>query len=405
VADPFFSILLPSRNRLALLKFAVASIVDQDWRDLEIVISDNASEPSYAAYIQEIEGVSVNYLRSTETLSVTENWNRALDAARGRYIIMLGDDDALTPGCLRRFAETIHRFEEPDVVYVMAYHYTYPGVHPGAPEGYLAKVNNSVVFVESSGPYELPRNQARQLGVDGLHFRHNVSFNAQHFIWRRDYICEKSGVTPFFQSPYPDYFACFVTFMTAPRIVVMPSPEMIVGISRQSFGFYYTNDKQDEGFKQFHTKENFAGGSGARDRGVRAALRAPGSQHYRNWLLAALTAKNALADLKGVDVDVARYLKLQSYEHHRKERFPNTLTPDEATAAQARKKGLRSRLHRAFFRLVESLDKRNTLPVAYMTPRKMASFGLYYPASIDIQKIENHSNIMDAYHWIKYRDR
>ncbi|WP_413989767.1 glycosyltransferase [Labrys okinawensis] len=404
MANPFFSILLPSRNRLELLKFAVESIVDQDWRDLEIVISDNASEPSYAPYVREITGLSVNYIRSTETLSVTENWNKALDAAQGQYIIMLGDDDALTPGCLRRLAKTIQKFNGPAVLYVMAYHYAYPGVHQWAPQGYLAKVNNSVVFVEASGPYELPRDQARQLGIDGLHFRHNVSFNAQHFIWKREYIRERSRIVPFFQSPYPDYFACFVTFLTAPRIVVVPTPEMIIGISRQSFGFYYSNDKQDEGFQQFHAKENFVNGSAMSGRDVRAALGAPGSQHYRNWLLAALSAKNALGDLDGVEVDLARYLKLQSYEHHKKKRFPRTWTIDEAKALRTQKKALKSRLYRAFFRLVESLDKRTILPIAYMTPRKMANFGLYHPSVVDFQEIENHFNILDAYNWIKRRN-
>jgi len=398
MADPLFSILLPSRNRLDLLKFAIASIAEQGWSDVEIVISDNASEPSYEPYVRTLANLDVNYIRSEEALSVTANWNRALEVARGRYVIMLGDDDALAPDSLRRFAEIIEHFHQPDVVYVMAYHYAYPGVFPHVPQGYFFEVNNSPLFNLNDKPYELDRGRARQLGEDGLHFRHNVSFNAQHFIWRRDYIASGSGVLPFFQSPYPDYFACFVTFLTAARIVVMPRPAIIIGISKQSFGFYYVNEQEKEGFKQFLGSEDGVDILASNNKKVRAALRAEGSGHYRNWLLAALTAERALGSSSNAKVDLARYNKMQTYERLQKVGFPGIATLEEAMALWPKTSPLKLYIKKHLFRLGLWLDKRDLLPKRFVTTKRMEGFGMYHAFSINPRDIGTHENIMDAFH-------
>jgi glycosyltransferase involved in cell wall biosynthesis len=103
VHRPLFSILIPSRNRLELLRHAVDSVLAQE-ADFEIVIADNASEEPYGDYVASLGSVAAGSVRSEESLPVTQNWNRALAASRGRYVVMLGDDDALVPGWLARAA-------------------------------------------------------------------------------------------------------------------------------------------------------------------------------------------------------------------------------------------------------------------------------------------------------------
>ena len=108
------------------------------YADFEIVVADNASDQPYGDSV--LSAIAERSVRSGTPLSVTENWNCALTAATGRYFIMLGDDDALCPGWLARATELIKRFEEPQVLYAMAYHYAYPGVIEQKLNGYLASV-------------------------------------------------------------------------------------------------------------------------------------------------------------------------------------------------------------------------------------------------------------------------
>ena len=66
---------------------------------------------------------------------MTENWNRALAMSEGEYVIMLGDDDALLDGYLRRMQELIARFDAAgrDLHESAAVHVS--GRGPGAPVG------------------------------------------------------------------------------------------------------------------------------------------------------------------------------------------------------------------------------------------------------------------------------
>ena len=169
MTSPLFSILLPSRNRLELLRHAVDSVLGQD-ADLEIVIADNASDESYSDYVSSLGAIAARSVRSECPLTVTENWNRALAASAGRYVIMMGDDDALVPGWLAEATTLLRQFDEPDALYAMAYHYAYPGVVPGHPEGYLATVNNSELFRAFDRPYLLPRKYAVTLRRAGPAF-------------------------------------------------------------------------------------------------------------------------------------------------------------------------------------------------------------------------------------------
>src|SRR5262245_49251937 len=102
MSRPSFSILLPTRNRLELLKHVIASILAQNDGSLEIIVSDNASSENYIDYVRTITSIPVRYIRGDAPISVSDNWNRALKAATGDYIVMLGDDDALTPGFIAR---------------------------------------------------------------------------------------------------------------------------------------------------------------------------------------------------------------------------------------------------------------------------------------------------------------
>ena len=50
---------------------------------------------------------------------------------------MLGDDDGLMPGYVRRLRQLVERFREPEVIYQSAWLYAYPGVDPSQASGYL----------------------------------------------------------------------------------------------------------------------------------------------------------------------------------------------------------------------------------------------------------------------------
>ena len=139
-----FSILLPTRNRLDLLKYALETVVRQNYQDWEIIVYDNFSEEPIGEFVASIDDKRIHYYRTTSLVPVTENWNNALYESTGEYIIMLGDDDCLMKESLLKASQLIDEYHEPDFIYSSSLLYAYPGVIPQYPEGFL----NSYAYAE-----------------------------------------------------------------------------------------------------------------------------------------------------------------------------------------------------------------------------------------------------------------
>ena len=270
-----FSVFLPTRNRLELLRQAVQSVLMQEDPDWEVVISDNASSQDIAGYVASLRDVRIRYSRAETLLPVTENWNRALEMSRGDYLIMLGDDDALLPGCLKRVRELIHGWNQPDAIYTQALQFAYPGVVPGHPQGFIQTGYNEFFESGASEPFVLTAAMAQALVRNATQFRIRYGFNMQHFVFSRRLVEALRGKGPFFQSPYPDYYAANAILLAARTIVAHPRPLVLIGISPKSFGFYYHNRREGEGVEFL---QNFPS-SEVRERPSRYA--GPGHEHER----------------------------------------------------------------------------------------------------------------------------
>lgn len=95
-AQPLVSIGLPTYNRPAQLKSALAGIVAQSYRNLEIIVSDNASPGDETdLVVREFmrSDPRIRYHRHPENRGQIFNFQFVLDQARGDYFLWAADDD------------------------------------------------------------------------------------------------------------------------------------------------------------------------------------------------------------------------------------------------------------------------------------------------------------------------
>ena len=242
-----FSVLLPTRNRLDLLTRAIETVRRQDYDNWEIIVSDNFSEEDVAGYVKSLGDLRIKYFRTDRFIPVTDNWNNALDNSNGDYIIMLGDDDCLMKGYFSTLSRVIENFNLPDFIYTSAFLYAYPEVIPGIPDGFLRTYNKRKIFQSARVPFWLDRNKAMEFAKDSLNFRVTFDYNMQFSLVSRKLVDEMKRYGPFYQSPYPDYYASNAMMLKAERILVVPLPLVTIGISPKSFGYYYFNDAECDG--------------------------------------------------------------------------------------------------------------------------------------------------------------
>lgn len=300
-----FSVLLPTRNRLELLRYAIESVRRQDDADWEIVVSDNASEEDIAGYVRSLGDPRIRYFRTGSFVPVTDNWNNALDKSTGDYVVMLGDDDCLMKGYFATLRRLIGERGAPDLVYHGAWLYAYPGVMPGFPDGFLQPYGYAGFLKDAKEPFWLERGVALKCVRDSMDFRVTFGFNMQFALVTRRLIDALRGKGPFFQSPYPDYYAMNAALLKAERILVCPQPLVTIGVSPKSFGYYYVNRAERSGVEFLNNapdRESF--------RQLEQVV-LPGTEMNNSWLLAMEALRVNYGSEYGLQVNYSRYRLLQ----------------------------------------------------------------------------------------------
>lgn len=90
---PLVSVIIPTYNRPAYLKAAIASVVGQTYANLEIIVSDDCSEESPAPIVEAFQDSRIRLRRNPQNLGIGLNATHAFAEANGKYVASLNDDD------------------------------------------------------------------------------------------------------------------------------------------------------------------------------------------------------------------------------------------------------------------------------------------------------------------------
>lgn len=109
MSGPFFSILLPTKNRSIILGDAIRSALSQTFADFELLVSDNDdSSTDTRAVVAGFSDPRVRYHRTAGNLPMHENWEGVFLRATGRYVFVLEDKTRLVTNAL----EILHQLLE-----------------------------------------------------------------------------------------------------------------------------------------------------------------------------------------------------------------------------------------------------------------------------------------------------
>lgn len=294
-----FSVLLPTRNGGPFLENCIRSILEQGYDDMELVISDNANTDNSPEVIHRFAGDRrVKILRLESPVSVTDNWNNALHASSGDYILMMGDDDYLLPGYFVRMEKLLDKYHQPDCVVHNAYSYVAPGSI--ADNQYSFYSESHFQFGEDMTEEGLLTPQQRSGIVhDMFDFKVRIPLNMQTTLVARKAFSKVGGGV--FQKPFPDHYALNSLLLTAPNWLFSPEKLLVVGVSPKSFGHYVYSNKQNSGLSYLGIDADFKG-------------RLPGNELLNGmhvWLDA--LKQNYPQLLGGVSIDRAGYVRRQFY--------------------------------------------------------------------------------------------
>ena len=244
-----FSVLLPTRNGAKYLKTCIQSILNQSYDDMELIVFDNANTDGSGLIIESFSNDNrMKHYKSQTVVSVTENWNNALNKSSGDYVLMIGDDDYLLPGFFKKLELIIERNNEPDGITFNGYSFVYPGV---------IKDSKTSFYSDPHFQYEeyldreklLPNYFLKSIVKSMFSFRPRVPLNALPHLWSRKVINRLEG--DLFRAPYPDHFALNSLLLKAKSWVFSPEKLYIVGVTPKSYGTLVFDSQEQEKAKNY----------------------------------------------------------------------------------------------------------------------------------------------------------
>jgi glycosyltransferase involved in cell wall biosynthesis len=107
--SPLVTIALPVYNGESFLAQALGSVLDQTFKDFELLIGDNGSTDATARICQDAAATDprVRYLRSPTNRGAAWNYNRLFPLARGKYFKWVAHDDVYDRLWLERCVDAL----------------------------------------------------------------------------------------------------------------------------------------------------------------------------------------------------------------------------------------------------------------------------------------------------------
>jgi hypothetical protein len=251
VASARITVVIPTRQRHEVLEKALRTVVEQDYGDLEIIVSDNFSSDATADVVRASRDERIRYLNTGRRLSMAHNWEFALSHVKEGWVTVMGDDDGLLPGSVRRLAEIVQH-DTVEAVRSAVCSYSWPSLLGRTSGGHL------VVPLRRGSEQ---RNARRWLAKA---LRGTASYADLPMLYTGGYVDSrvleriKQTTGVFYLSRIPDVYSAVAIASCVDQYLYLHEPLGINGASRHSTGtsLFETPDAQESPALLFASEPN-----------------------------------------------------------------------------------------------------------------------------------------------------
>jgi glycosyltransferase involved in cell wall biosynthesis len=114
---PKVSVIIPTYNRSLYLQKVIESILNQKYKDYEMVIVDNASTDGTENMVNSFDDKRIRYFRNVANVGMTNNYNLALGYSTGEYICVFSDDDIMHENNLQQKVKVLDNYSNVSLVH------------------------------------------------------------------------------------------------------------------------------------------------------------------------------------------------------------------------------------------------------------------------------------------------
>lgn len=247
-SNPKFTVIVPTRERCDTLHWCLKTCVEQNYENLEILVSDNFSQDATRDVVAAYTDSRIRYINTGERLSMSHNWEFALTHATGDYITYIGDDDGLMPDSIEQVLEVVRETQTEAFICRKPLYYW--------PNHLVEEYRNILVVypddtLEKIDPREILNNVRRFETLEKAPLLYDG------FVRRQVLEKIKSMSGRFFNSQIPDVYSAVALLGVIPDYYYTRKPFLIQGISGHSTGAsYLTQGGDSKSAVRFYSEEN-----------------------------------------------------------------------------------------------------------------------------------------------------
>ena len=248
---PLFTVIIPQKNRAEYIIHTLKTCMIQDYPNFEIIVSDDCSDDNSVEVIRELmkKDSRIKLFSHNKHLGMRDNFEFALNKVRAGYVMALGGDDGLTPGCISRMFEILSSSKRELLTWTPA-GFSYPN-HKGEKNTFYfkRKNNSSVKFIKSeSFLNELAKTFCYQTDECPMFYMKGVVSTTLI-----DRVKSRTQDNSFYYCPTPDGFSGIVLAGEVEDYAFTNEPLSLVGDTIKSQGKNYTrkDNKSKKEAKQF----------------------------------------------------------------------------------------------------------------------------------------------------------
>lgn len=110
------SVIMPCFNSASFLAEAIQSVLNQSFKDFELIVIDDCSTDSTSILMDYFvrKDKRVKYLKNNKNMGISYSRNRGVREAQGRFIAVMDSDDLMSPDRLKKSIKVLN---DCDVVY------------------------------------------------------------------------------------------------------------------------------------------------------------------------------------------------------------------------------------------------------------------------------------------------
>jgi len=153
-SQPILSVGLPIYNGENYMRDPIDSILNQTYKDFELIISDNASTDATQEICEDYSrrDSRIRYYRNEGNLGVTYNFNRVFKLSKGKYFKWVGHDDIHKPTLFEKCLNALIKREK---------------------DGYVCCWPNTIIIGDKAEFVRKVKEPPIHLDSDSLHQRFN----------------------------------------------------------------------------------------------------------------------------------------------------------------------------------------------------------------------------------------